>query len=227
MTPRRGPAAPLTSRNTVLWRYGRATTPQMVRVTEPQAVPDDRSGSPHDAATLALDLVSELADDKAPLDRDQLELGDAFRSCSIGSEELRHDAAAIDLDVMLSRGGVITFPVRQGDKIVSSVTLTETPEGGWRLEGFGSVNQVSAIAKLRDHDALQRGRDPASYFVVAIPELKLFLVGTESDDGVVVGSVFNNAALGVRAGEWARASDVIESAAQYLNHEADEKEVKP
>lgn len=192
-------------------------------MSEPWADPDHRSDSPKDAAASALELIPELADSTEPLDPGQLKLGEGFRSCFIGRDELRQEVPNPDFRALLSKGSVVTYPVKQGDRIVSSVTVAQKPAGGWGLESVGSVNQVRAIAEIRDSDVAETGRDPGDYFLVSIPALKVFLVGTAAGEGVIVSSVFNNAILGFQAGVWAPAEEVLAAAARRVNHQDEDE----
>ena len=175
----------------------------------------DDSDPPDAVAASALELVPEMADH--PLDPDQLRLGDAFHSCFLREDEVVNSVTALDVRALLSKGRVVTYPVRQGDQIVSSITLTHKPEGGWRIDSIGSANQVRAIVEVRDHHTVATGRRASDYFVVSIPALKVVLVATEGRDGVMVSTVFDNLTLGLHAGVWRPADEVLEAAARIIN----------
>jgi hypothetical protein len=169
-------------------------------------------------ANSAFDLICESVEAATP---DDLELGIAYVSRFIDAAELRHSAPDPDVEQLLSDAYAVTFPVKHGDDVVSSVTVAPTPDGAWKIQSVGSANQVKAIGKIRDQDAARSGRDPASYFVLTIPALKMFLVGHRDEEGVLVSQVFDNDRLGLRAGEWEPASDVLRMAMRTMNAQAD------
>jgi hypothetical protein len=182
------------------------------------ALPQDRLDSPESVASSLLEFIPELTDGLDQVDPASLELGSAYRSCYIGTDELRHHPH-LDLLSCLSQANVVTYPVKQGDKVVSSVTVAQKPGSGWAVKSVGSANQVRAVTEIRDHDAAETGQDPEDYFVLSIPGLKVVLVGTERRDGLMVSEAFDDGRLGLRAGTWRRADEVLRAAVEYLDRE--------
>jgi hypothetical protein len=150
-----------------------------------------------------------------PLDEAGLRLDHAFPSGSIDAHALKSNDD-IDIQALVKASGVLTYPVRQGERIVSSVTVAAKSDGVWSLESVGSANQVRAIAAIRDTDASESGRDPAGYFVVTVPALKAVLLGYNGHDGVVLSDVIGNDSLGMRAGEWQDAAKVLRAVARAI-----------
>jgi hypothetical protein len=181
-------------------------------------LPPGRADSPETVAESLLDLIPELTDGLVQIDADNLKLGPAYRSYFIGNDELRH-LHDLDLNSRLSQASVMTFPIEQGDRVVSSVTVARTPGGGWAVEGVGSANQVRAVTEIRDHDAAETGHDPQDYFVLSIPGLKVVLVATKRAGGLMVSDAFDDPRLGLRAGAWKRVDEVLGAAAELLHGE--------
>jgi hypothetical protein len=123
-------------------------------------------------------------------------------------DPLRKYEPNTDPRTLLSDTGQVTFPVKVGDRVRSSVTLSNV-KGEWMPVSFGDANLHKLFARIRDENSRTAGLQKTDYFIVRIPALSLVFLGYEKEDRLLFVPILDDSAYGFRAGGSIPARDVF------------------
>jgi hypothetical protein len=123
-------------------------------------------------------------------------------------DPLRKYEPNTDPRTLLSDTGEVTYPVRVGDRVRSSLTVSNA-EGKWKPISFGDANLHKLLARIRDENLRTSGLQKTDYFIVRIPALNLVFLGYEKEDRLLLVPILDDSAYGFRAGGSIQARDVF------------------
>ncbi|KPK91871.1 MAG: hypothetical protein AMJ94_06245 [Deltaproteobacteria bacterium SM23_61] len=123
-------------------------------------------------------------------------------------DPLRKYEPNTDPRTLLSDTGEVTYPVRVGDRVRSSLTISKA-EGKWKPISFGDANLHKLVARIRDKNSRTAGLQKTDYFIVRIPALSLVFLGYEKEDRLLLVPILDDSAYGFRAGASIQARDVF------------------
>ncbi|MBI4997889.1 MAG: hypothetical protein HZC22_13555 [Rhodocyclales bacterium] len=112
------------------------------------------------------------------------ELGTPTKDYLVRLDQLKNFKDGDDPATLLTDTGMVHYPVTQGNKIRSSVTLA-TAAGRWQVVSIGDAqrSQKRSDAQIASAKMLKKAED--SYFVVRIPAFNLEFQGTTDAAGTL------------------------------------------
>jgi hypothetical protein len=144
----------------------------------------------------------------APGEAQQSELDVPMSDYLVGVDSLRGYAKGEDPMSLLRPTGQIVYPVRSAGTVRSSIILIKQGNN-WRAVSFGAPALSKALDNTRTAVA---GRDKvpvSSLFQVRIPALNLVFVGNTANGTLMLTSVADNDAYGVKRGVTQPAVDIF------------------
>ena len=111
----------------------------------------------------------------------------------------KYEPSTDDPRTLLSDTGLVTYPVKVGDGVRSSLTLGNV-KGEWKPLSFGDANLHKLYSRIRDENSKSAGLQKADYFAVRIPALNLVFLGYEKENRLMLVPILDDGAYGFRAG---------------------------
>jgi hypothetical protein len=102
----------------------------------------------------------------------------------------------------------ITYPIVVNQEVVSSLSVAQVAGGGWRATDYGSANVVKALSRVRQN---------ASDFIVEIPALKLYFIGSNRDSTLFLTPAIDDPRFSFSAGRAMSAASVILAVQPFAN----------
>jgi hypothetical protein len=132
-------------------------------------------------------------------------LGSPMRQFSVGLEDLRRFETGSDPAKLLGGADTLIFPVLTGERVRSSITL-QRDSSGWRAVAFGAPAFTRAAWDARQKVDAAAG---ASSFIVRVPALNLFFLGTRRDGQLMLAPLQDDPRLKLEKGVPAPAATVF------------------
>ena len=123
-------------------------------------------------------------------------------------DRLQKYEPSTDPHTLLSDTGQVTYPVKVGDRVRSSLTLANV-KGEWKPLSFGDANLHKLYSRIRDENSRTAGLQKADYFTVRIPALNLAFLGYEKENRLMLVPILEGSEYGFRAGESIPARDAF------------------
>jgi len=123
-------------------------------------------------------------------------LGPPMRQFSVGLEDLRRFETGSDPEKLLGGADTLIFPVLTGERVRSSITL-QRDSSGWRAVAFGAPAFTRAAWDARQKVDAAAG---ASSFIVRVPALNLFFLGTRRDGQLMLATLADDPRLKLEKG---------------------------
>jgi hypothetical protein len=145
------------------------------------------------------------------------ESADEARSAALGDpavyflvrlDELRDYQPGSDPTRLLHSADRVLYPVLARQQVRSSVTLEKGKEG-WKATSFGAPGFSKLVTRLRTESSASSGASVSSYFVVAVPALKVYFLGQMPNNRLTLTPLTDDASLGLKAGGAAPADQVF------------------
>jgi hypothetical protein len=105
-----------------------------------------------------------------------------------------------DPSSLLHSTGLVTYPVKVGEKVQSSVTLRKQ-DSQWKAVSFGSPLLTTALHDARDGVVKRERRASQDFFQVRVPALNLHFVGHMVDGKLMLTPVRDIEAYGLKKGD--------------------------
>src|SRR5262245_11891040 len=118
-------------------------------------------------------------------------LGPPMRQFSVGLDDLKKFDTGSDPSKLLAGADTLIYPVLAGDGVRSSITLQRDSAGGWRAVAFGAPIFTRAVWGARPRSEAAG----ASPFIVRVPALNLFFLGTRRDGELMLAPVVDDPRL--------------------------------
>lgn len=122
----------------------------------------------------------------------EAQLGAPLAVSNVGLDALRGYSAESDPSELLTPSAETVYPVTVGGAVRSSITLVKS-EKGYTAASFGNAGIAQAIGRLREN----AGPDA---FIVRVPALQVWFVGSKSERGLVLTPIAADPRLKVESG---------------------------
>lgn len=180
-----------------------------------QGSPQTPVPQPQDAARQAMSTLQQLVTDQNYRgmgfeSRDEVKnasLGEPLPMFNINLDRLKAYRPGADVNALLSASSDTIYPITSNGQVRSSVTVTKA-EGGYTASSFGNAAVVQALSRYR--------QAPNS-FVVRVPALNMYYLGTRGEARLMLTPIVDDTRLKLQTGVAVPAEQVIEQLVPIAN----------
>lgn len=170
------------------------------------------AAQPQEAAVQAQAILIRLVDNQnyQALGFDSVDavkqsaLGQPLAVFTIGLDRLKTYNPVDDVNGLLVRSSETIYPVTVKGQVKSSVTIVQSA-GGYQPSRFGSAAIITSLAKYLHvnysaNSATTRAPDAGEQFVVRVPALNLYFLGSRDNGKLMLTPVIEDSELHLQAG---------------------------
>jgi hypothetical protein len=134
-------------------------------------------------------------------------IGEPWSMFNIGLDQLKRYQPNADVNALLAPSADTIFPVTVNGQVKSSITVTKG-EGGYKASSFGNAPVVKELSKHRQS---------AGSFVVRVPALNMYYVGSRVEGRLMLTPIIDDTRLKFQAGVAVPAEQLLEQLARIAN----------
>lgn len=123
-------------------------------------------------------------------------------------DELGQYRNGSDPNALLHPTGQITYPVKVGERVQSSITLHKE-NSTWRPVSYGSPMLITALQDTRDVVVKRERRESKEFFQVRIPAFNLHFIGHMAGDKLMLTPVRDMEMYGLKQGDTQAAAQLF------------------
>lgn len=143
-----------------------------------------------------------------PSDVQRAQLDTPLGDFIVRLDELGQYRAGSDPSALLHPTGQITYPVKVGERVQSSITLHKD-NSTWRAVSYGSPMLITALQDTRDVVVKRERREIKEFFQVRIPALNLHFIGHMAGDKLMLTPVRDMEMYGLKKGDTQAAAQLF------------------
>lgn len=101
-----------------------------------------------------------------------------LKAYTVELDALRKYKRGQDAEKLLTDRNIIIYPIKVGEKVRSSMTISQLQDGTWDVTGWGAPGLIGELTDLK----IPALKDKDTFIVVWIPELNLYFLGDRQHD---------------------------------------------
>lgn len=136
-----------------------------------------------------------------------------LKTYTVDLNALRKFKRGDDAEKLLLDRDIIIYPIKVGERVRSSMTVSRLRDGTWDVTGWGAPGFIGELIDLE----IPEPKNKDIFVVVWIPELNLYFLGERQQDGkLLLSSINSRPGLELEKHVWRRAPDVFQQLSKLL-----------